>query len=355
MKHKKNWILLALGLILFAVVYFAWREYADPSLPEGIASGNGRIEAVEINVSARMPGRIKEILAREGAFVEAGQILARMDTEQLEAQQRQAEAQLQRARISVRAAHSLVVQRQAEHAAAEAVVAQREAQQDAAGRKLARSEQLSRTGNVSQQVLDNDRAAALEAKAAVNAARAQLAAAEAAIGAAEVQEVDAEAAVAAAQAAIESIAADISDAVLRSPRAGRVQYLVAQAGEVLASGGRILNLVDVGDVYMTFFLPTGQAGQVAMGAEVRIVLDAAPQYVIPATVSFVADVAQFTPKTVETEVERQKLMFRVRAQISPELLRKYIQYVKTGLPGVAYVKLDPEAEWPASLQQVVQP
>jgi HlyD family secretion protein len=167
--------------------------------------------------------------------------------------------------------------------------------------------------------------------------------------------VDAEAAVDAARAAIESISADINDAVLTAPRAGRVQYRVAQPGEILPSGGRVLNLVDVGDVYMTFFLPTAQAGRVAMGTEVRIVLDAVPQYVIPAKVSFVADVAQFTPKTVETEEERQKLMFRVKAQISPELLRQYIQYVKTGLPGVAYVKLDPEAEWPAQLREVVSP
>jgi HlyD family secretion protein len=80
-------------------------------------------------------------------------------------------------------------------------------------------------------------------------------------------------------------------------------------------------------------------------------LDAAPQYVIPAKASFVADVAQFTPKTVETEEERQKLMFRIKAQIPPELLRKHIQQVKTGLPGMAYVKLDPEAEWPKRLSE----
>jgi HlyD family secretion protein len=110
-------------------------------------------------------------------------------------------------------------------------------------------------------------------------------------------------------------------------------------------------MVDLGDVYMTFFLPTSQAGRVALGTEIRLVLDAAPQYVIPANASFVADVAQFTPKTVETEEERQKLMFRIKAQIPPELLRKHIQQVKTGLPGMAYVKLDPEAEWPKRLSE----
>ena len=112
----------------------------------------------------------------------------------------------------------------------------------------------------------------------------------------------------------------------------------------------MLNLVDLSDVYMTFFLPTAAAGRMAVGTEVRIVLDAAPQYVIPAQVSFVADVAQFTPKTVETAIEREKLMFRVRAQLPPDLLKKYILQVKTGLPGVAYVRRDPNAPWPDRLQ-----
>ena len=93
-----------------------------------------------------------------------------------------------------------------------------------------------------------------------------------------------------------------------------------------------------------------QPAVVRMGAEARLVLDAAPQYVIPAKVSFVADVAQFTPKTVETAEERQKLMFRIRARIDPQLLREHKARVKTGLPGMAYVQLDPQAEWPAHLE-----
>jgi HlyD family secretion protein len=96
-------------------------------------------------------------------------------------------------------------------------------------------------------------------------------------------------------------------------------------------------------------LPTEAAGRVAIGSEVRLVLDAAPQYVVPARASFVADVAQFTPKTVETAEERQKLMFRIKAKIDPELLKRYIRQVKTGLPGMAYVRLDSNSEWPANL------
>ena len=353
MKSLKNWIVAIVVIAVVAGAYYGLRIYDASGLPAGIAGGNGRIEATEIDISTKTAGRIKEILVEEGAFVTAGQVLAIMDTQQLEAQRRQAEASLRRAVISVDTARSLLSQREAEREAAAAVIGQHEAEQEAAERKLARTEQLIRTNTTSLQTLDDDRASAQRARAAVAAAKASLSASEAAIGAAKAQIIDAEASVVAAQAAIESIVADINDSTLRSPREGRVQYRVAQPGEVLSSGGRVLNIVDLSDVYMTFFLPTEQAGRIQMGSEVRLVLDAAPQYVIPATASFVADVAQFTPKTVETEEERQKLMFRIRAKISPELLREHIQYVKTGLPGMAYVRIAQDAEWPAHLTEAL--
>ena len=151
-------------------------------------------------------------------------------------------------------------------------------------------------------------------------------------------------------AAAEKIKTDIEEAVLRSPRAGRVQYRTAEPGEVLPAGGKLLTVLDLTDVYMTFFLPETVAGKVALGAEARLVLDAAKQYVVPAKISFVASAAQFTPKTVETATEREKLVFRVKAQIDPELLQKHRDQVKTGLPGVAYVKIAPTAQWPVSLE-----
>ncbi|ANH08549.1 HlyD family efflux transporter periplasmic adaptor subunit (plasmid) [Agrobacterium pusense] len=347
----KGWLLVAAIVIAAGGVYYFWRHLADDSLPEGIVGGNGRIEATEIDISTKTAGRLREILVREGDFVKAGQVLAQMETDQLLARKRQAEAELRRAVISIDTAKSLVTQREAERVSAVAVIAQRQAQLDAAERRFARTEQLIRSSTVSQQVLDDDRAAKEGAKATLGAAEASLAASDAAISAAKAQVVDAEAAVDAAKAAIESIETDIADSTLKASRDGRVQYRVAQPGEVLSAGGRVLNLVDLGDVYMTFFLPTAEVGRTSIGSDVRLVLDAAQQYVIPAKVSFVADVAQFTPKTVETEEERQKLTFRVRAQIEPALLQKYIQQVKTGLPGMAYVKLDPNAAWPDILEK----
>lgn len=344
------WLWIAVVALVVAAGITAWLVLRPPALPEGIASANGRIEATEIDIAAKIAGRIEAILVDEGEFVRAGQALARMDTAVLQAQRREAEAERQRARIAVETAESLVTQRQAEANAARALIAQREAELDAARKRFARTRELAAKGAVSEAQLDDDRAAAEAARAAVAASQAQAAAAQAAIGQARSNVVAAQSAVDAARATIERIQADIDDSVLTSPRDGRVQYRVAQPGEVLSPGGVVLNMVDLADVYMTFFLPTAQAGRVALGGEARLVLDAAPQYVVPAEISFVADVAQFTPKTVETAEERQKLTFRIKARIDPGLLRKHLHQVKTGLPGMAHVRLDPQLDWPPELQ-----
>lgn len=351
MKLNKTW-LVKIGLFAVAagLVFLAWRYFQPKQLGKDIAGGNGRIEAVEIDVAAKTPGRIKDILVNEGDFVTAGQVVARMDVEVLESQRREAEAQLRQAQSAVARARSLVAQREAEKVAALAVVAQRETELKLAQKRQARSEPLASDQAIALQELDETRATAQGAQSAVSAAKAQVAAAVAAIATARSQVLEAESLVEAARATIERLQADINDSTLRTPRDGRVQYRIAQPSEVIGAGGKVLNLLDLADVYMTFFLPAAAAGRVAMGSEVRLVLDAVPQFVIPANVSFVADNAQFTPKTVETASEREKLMFRVKARIDPELLKKHIRKVKTGLPGMAYVRLDPKLEWPASLQ-----
>ncbi len=348
---RTGWTVIAV-VIAASLAGYLLRDRLLPGGPtEGFASGNGRIEAVEVDIAARSPGRIREILVDEGDRVTAGEVLVRMDTDPLTAQRREAEAQSKRAEIGVETAEAQLAQRRAETQAASAVVEQRRAERDAAEQKLARTEQLARSNSVSLQTLDDDRARALGLRAAFAAAEAQVAASEAAIGAARSQVVNAQAAVEAAKATLARIDIELADSELRSPRNGRVQYRIAQPGEIVGAGGRILDVVDLGNVYMTVFLPTEQAGRIPLGAEVRIVLDAAPQYVVPAEVAFVADVAQFTPKTVETAKERQKLMFRVKARISPELLAAHIDQVKTGLPGVAHIRLDPKLPWPAELDR----
>jgi HlyD family secretion protein len=329
-------------VVLGLVAYLIWKNMNKPDT-DALVSGNGRIEATEINVSSKLSGQLEEILVKEGDFVEPGQILARVKISTLEAQLRELEAQQRQAQDAIATAEAQVAMRISEKAAAEAMVQQRETELMAAKNRLARTEVLAKEGASSKQQLDDERAAAQQAIAVLSAAKAQVQSAQGAIVASKSQVSAAHSQVDAIKASVERIKFDMDDAQLRAPLKARVQFRVAQPGELVAAGGRVLNLIDLSDVYMTFFLPETVAGKIAIGTEVRIVLDAAKNVVIPATVSFVADTAQFTPKSVETESERQKLMFRVKAKIDPTLLNKYIEQVKTGLPGVAYIKIDDQA------------
>ncbi|WP_455234072.1 HlyD family secretion protein [Thiogranum longum] len=317
----------AIGALLAMVLgggVLYWRYSLGPQEIEGFASGNGRIEATEIDIATKRAGRLEEVLVNEGDRVEPGQVLARVDRQSLLAELRQAEARVNQAYT--------------ERDHAKAVIKQRESECELAEKDLKRTEKLYRQdpGAVSREQLEHDTVAVETAQAACAAAEAQLA--------------NAEAAIQAALAEVERIKADLDDTVLRASRGGRVLYRLAEPGEVLPAGGKVLTVLDLTDVYMTIFLPTAQAGRVSLGAEARIVFDAAPEYVVPAAVSFVAPRAQFTPKEVETRSERDKLMFRIKLRIAPELLKKHIEKVKTGVPGVAYVRLDPQIEWPQRLE-----
>lgn len=344
-RHLAWWIAGILAVIAVAV----WWMLRPADVPEGFAASNGRIEATEVDIATKIAGRIDTILVSEGQFVRQGEVLAKMDTRVLQEQRLEAIAQIKESESAVAAARALQEQRQSEMRAAQAVVKQREAELESVSKRHVRSHSLAKRGAVSAQQLDDDRAAAESARAALESARAQVSAAKAAIEAARTSIIQAQTRVEAAQATERRIVADIDDSELKAPRDGRVQYRVAEPGEVLSAGGRVLNMVDLSDVYMTFFLPTEQAGLLKIGGEARLVLDAAPDLRIPATISFVASVAQFTPKTVETHDERLKLMFRVKARIPPELLRQHLEYVKTGLPGMAWVRLNEQLPWPDSL------
>ncbi|MGI6656140.1 MAG: HlyD family secretion protein [Desulfobulbus sp.] len=357
MQDKKGgrwFIILIVAALAAGAGYYAWQQIQSRGPGSGFVGGNGRIEATEINISSKYGGRIDEVLVREGDFVKAGEPLVRMQIDTLNAQQAEAVAQKQQAITEVASARAQVAMRKSTVAAARADVARMQSELQAARRKLARTETLSQEGAASMQELDDDRARVAGALAQVDAAQARVVAEEAAVKAAEAQIAGAEARVQAVAATITRIETEIADSTLVSPKEARVQYRIAQPGEVVAAGAPVLNLIDLNDVYMSFFVPSTSAGRVALGSEVRIILDTAPDYAVPAKVSFVASSAQFTPKTVETASERQKLMFRVRAQIAPEWLRPYTEQIKTGVPGVAWIQLDSQARWPETLPLTVQ-
>lgn len=349
--EQKTWLSRgAIVVALLAAAALAWKFVRPASDDGAFVQGNGRIEATEVDVAAKTAGRVAEILVNEGNFVKAGDVIARMDTRSIEAQLAQAKAQVANARSARQTALAQVAQRKADAAMAEAVLTQRHTELEVAKRTSARSKALLADRATSAQQADEDAARASNAAANVAVAQAQITASKAAIGATLAQVEQTEAGIDAANAVVARLQTELEDGVLKAPRAGRVQYRVVQPGEVVGGGGKVVSLVDIGDVYMTFFLPELAAGRVALGSEVRIVLDAARQFVIPAQVSYVASVAQFTPKTVETQSERQKMVFRVKARIDPELLKKYPEQVKTGLPGMAHLRLNAKRDWPDALQ-----
>ena len=263
----------------------------------------------------------------EGDLVEKGQVLAQIDIDELTAQRRQTEAELQRARDAERTAA--------------AVRAQREGERKLALLDRARSEHLAPSGAVSGQELDQDRTRVETSQAGVRAAQEQLH--------------EAESASAAAEASLKRIQIQIDESTLVSPTRGRVLYRLAEPGEVLAAGGKVVTVLDLADVYMTIFLPTEQAGRVAYGADARMVFDAYPDFIFPASVSFASPEAQFTPKEVETRTEREKLMFRFKVKLDEALLEQHLEQVKTGIPGVSYIRLAGGGEWPAYLAVKLPP
>lgn len=320
---KKSVLAWAALLVVIIVAGVAWWQISRQSdLPEGISRSNGRIEAERIAVATKLAGRVAEVLVEEGDWVEQGQLIARMDTADLEAELKQAQA--------------TVVQARQQKLQAEALLAQRRSELTTAETNYARVEQLAADGFRSQAELDAQRTVLDSAKAALASAEAGLPLAEASIEVAE--------------AAVEGVQSLIDDSSLVAPRAGRVQYVLNHPGEVVAAGASVVTLTDLSDMYMTIYLPSRDAARLAIGGDARIILDAIPEYVIPATVTFVSSTAQFTPKSVETSEEREQLMFRVKLTIAPDLLAEYQDRARAGVPGVGYVRVDESVEWPPELE-----
>jgi HlyD family secretion protein len=322
---KRRWlrtVLLLAGILIVGGGAGYWWMHRLPGLPPGIASGNGRLEADEIDIDTKFAGRITALNVDEGDVVEAGQTVALMDSQDLEASLGKAQALVLQAQQTVRQSMATLARQRTE-----VVLAQQE---------LDRAKALVKSGFETREVVDQRQQALNGAIEAVNADIAQAAAAAKAV-----------------DAATQDMALDqvnIAYNTLVAPRAGTIEYRIANIGEVLPAGGKVFTMLDRTYVYMDVYLPTADAGRTRIGSEARIVLDAYPGHPIPAAVTFVAAQAQFTPKTVETKDERDSLMFRVRVRIDPDRLRIRTTPVKSGLPGSAYVRTDPKAVWPAALQ-----
>ncbi|MGY2286052.1 HlyD family secretion protein [Pseudomonas gingeri] len=319
MNHRRSRLFAgSLLVVLLAAGGFGYWKSLHDRLPEGLSMGNGRLEATEVQIASKIPGRLAEVLVNEGDKVTKGQLLARIDTRTLEAQRVQAEAEVLRARETFAAAQANVQLRQSELLLA--------------GQELKRFRELSQRGFASGQLLDQQQARYDTSNSAVLAAKAQVAALSASIGA--------------AQAQVAQLTSEIDDSSLLAPIDGIIQLRLAEPGEVLGAGGRVLLLIDPGDQYMNLYLPASVVGRLTPGDEARVLLDALPEQPLPAKIAFVAAKSQFTPKEVETRDERQKLVFRVKLRLTDPAA---VPQAKPGMPGAGYVRTAP-TDWPANLR-----
>ena len=208
------------------------------TLPEGIVKTNGRLEATEVDVSAKYPGRLVDITVVEGSEVKAGQVLGRVSSPEYEAQLRAAKYDVERAKEAMVEAETLIDQRKAVLASAKS--------------DFERGQELVDKAIISRQTFDQRRRNYEGSEASVQGAIAKREQADRAIKS--------------AQAEVERIDAILHDLVLVSPRTGRVQYQLARNGEVIAAGGKVLTILDLQDVYMTIFVPEATAGKVVIGS-----------------------------------------------------------------------------------------
>ena len=332
MKLNRYLVIAAAAVVIGGGVagYFFWKRYEASQLPAGIVSVNGRVEATQVDISTKIPGRVIEIVPHEGDLVSPGEVVARIDTSETGAQLHQAQA-------SAELARQTLVTRQAS-------VASDEAQLEFANEELRRTSTLVNKGWSTREIFDQRNQKLKSADAALKAAQSQVD--------------EARAAVKTADARVEELQAVINDSTIKSPVQGRVQYRLVELGAVLPPGGKIATVIDLADVYTTVFLPAQQAGRLKVGSDPdasRLVVDAYPEYVFPASVSFVAPESQFTPKTVEVQSEREQLVFRVKLQKPAGVLKGMEDQIKSGLRAVAYLRLDPAVEWPPELAVKLPP
>ena len=315
---------VVLGIIVLAVLvvggWFIHRHEQLGAPPDGLARSNGRLELERIDVATLYPGRVKAVFAEEGDEVRAGDVLAELSSDTVSSRVEAAKAQKQRV-------------------------------QETAARANAEIKAYEQRLKVAQMELDNAaamRRSELVSDSELSKRRAERDSAAASVAAAKAAHAEAQAAIAAAGAQMSEAASANDDMLIRSPIDGRVEYKIADVGNVLAAGGKVVSLLDPADASMNIFLPAPQVAQLKLGDEARIVLDSIDA-VFPARISYVASDAQFTPKNVETVNERAKLMFKVKLKVPSATALQYKGLLKGGMTGNGYVRVNEQAQWPSDL------
>lgn len=322
-------VILIVGALLLAVVA-ALYLWSQPAPDSGALRVSGNIEMTDAEVSFKIPGRVAERLVSEGETVRAGQLVARLDTSEL-AQ----EVALRKA--EVRAAEAALAEletgsRPEEIAQAEAVVRRTQADVARARADFRRLKTLFEQDNVSVQDYDAARTVVDVTEAKLREAQEQLRIVQKGPRIEKIERSRAQ-----LQQAKEALALTetrLSYATLGSPLTGVVLSHNIEPGEYVAAGTPVVTVGDLEHVWLRAYVDETDLGRVKVGQAARVTTDSYPDKVYQGRVSFIASQSEFTPKSVQTEKERVKLVYRIKVTIAnPEM------ELKAGMPADARIIL----------------
>ncbi len=329
---KKLLMVLILLPVLAAVVCTALRRDKEG---DGAINITGTVETTTVAVSFKVPGRLKERLVDEGAQVQAGDLVARLEDDELQDELRVRAADEQAALAGL--ADLQAGSRREEIAAAAAALARLQAEADRVDQDAVRAETLYKIEVIPRKELDAARAARDAAAAAVREGQQRLQLTR--IGPRPDAVRQAQARVEAAGAARSLAATRLSQAVLTAPLSGFVLAKHAEPGELLAVGSPVLTVGRLDEVWVRAYIPENRLGQIKLGQRAIVTSDTWKGRSYQGTVSFIAAEAEFTPRNVQTEAERVKLVYRIKITIAnPQ------QELKPGMPVDAVIETGARAK-----------
>ncbi len=306
----RRWLALAAAGIAVAAVAVAatWvvRRPADTRL--GLT---GTIEALQVDVAAKITGRVVELSARDGQPVERGQLLARLDSAELDAESRRAEATLAMAEAQLRDLQA--GSRSQEIEQARAALRQTTVTKEWYQRELGRTRELFAKELVAAQDVDRAKQAYDSAAANETAARERLELLQVGPRPHEVEV--ARARVAEAQAALTLARARLDQTRIVSPVTGVVLHKNVERGETVNPGTSLLTLMDPRDMWVRAYVPETDVGRIRIGQRATVTVDAYPGRSFPGAITEIGSEAEFTPKNVQTRKERVNLVFRIKIAI----------------------------------------
>ncbi len=315
MNKRRLITIVALAGIAVAVAV-SWKTKPwVAAVDTGAVTASGTVDATDVSISFRVPGILRQRPADEGSVVKPGEVLAALDTREASARLRQAQAAELAAQARLRDMEQGY--RPQEIAEAGAQVQQVQANLANLKEEARRSENLYATGAVSRQRRDKDDAAASVAQEQHRAASERLKLLQS--GFRKETIAVARAQLAEAQAAVEAAKIALEDLQVTSTINGTVTRKHAEPGETLAAGRPVVTITDVTHPWVRVYMPENQIGKVQLGAPARIKIDTFPDREFTGRVSYVSSQAEFTPKNVQTQEERVKLVFAVNVTVdNPE-------------------------------------